>query len=122
MLSFLISNAYAMGNATPSSGGQEMPWYLHPFTMMIVILGIMYVFMIMPQKREQKKHQERLGKLKVGDRVVTSGGVHGIVANVSGDPIKLKIADNVKIDISRSAIVSIQSGGSDEDSNNKKSK
>ena len=122
MFGFLISNAYAMGASGAGGTGQEMPRYLNPFTMMIVILGIMYFFMIAPQKKEQKKHQERLKSIKTGDKVVTSGGIHGIVANASGDPIKLKIADNVKIDVSRSAIVSIQSGGVEEDDKSKDKK
>jgi preprotein translocase subunit YajC len=110
MFGFFISNAYAMA-ANPQAGqaAQEVPWYANPFTMMILIFVIFYFFLIYPQRKEQKKHQERLNNLKTGDKVITSGGIHGIVANASDDPIKVKIADNVKIEVSRSAIVSIKS-------------
>ena len=54
------------------------------------------------------QQQEKLKALKKGDKIITSGGIHGIVANAAGDPIKVKIADNVKIDISRSSIAVVE--------------
>ncbi len=110
MFGFFISNAYAMaGNPQAGQAAEAAPWYANPITMMIVIMVIFYFFLIYPQRKEQKKHQERLSKIKAGDKVITSGGIHGIVANASDDPIKIKIADNVKIEVSRNAIVSIKS-------------
>ncbi len=114
MLGLFISNAYAMGvSSSGSSGGQEMPFFANPLFMIAIIFGIFYFFILRPQQQERKKLEQRLKSIKVGDRVITSGGIHGIVANASGDPIKVKIADNVKVDITRSAIISVQSTGSE---------
>jgi len=110
MFGFFISNAYAMAtNPQAGQAAQDAPWFANPLIMMAIIMVIFYFFLIYPQRKEQKKHQERLNNLKTGDKVITSGGIHGIVANASDDPIKLKIADNVKIEVSRNAIVSIKS-------------
>ena len=107
MLSFLISNAYAMGAPAQGGSAPEVPWYFQPFTMMAILIGVFYFFILRPQQQERKQLAEKLSSIKVGDKIVTSGGIYGIVSNASGDPIKIKIADNVKIDVSRSAIVTI---------------
>jgi preprotein translocase subunit YajC len=103
----LIGVAYAMG--TPPAGGDaaaggSIIGSLGPFLPLFLIIIIFYLFLWMPQKKERKKHAEKLKTLKKGDKIITSGGIHGIVANAAGDPIKVKVADNVKIDISRSAV------------------
>lgn len=115
MFGFLIQNAYAMG--TPAAQGGAQPTgpaaiFANPIFMMVIIMVIFYFFLIAPQRKEQKRHQERLNNLKVGDKVITSGGIHGIITNASGDVLKVKVADNVKLDISRTAIVSVQSAES----------
>ena len=79
-----------------------------PLVMMIVVLGIFYVMLILPQQRQRKKLQEMLGALKTGDKVVTNGGIYGTVAGFDGDTVILKIADQVKIRIARSAITQVE--------------
>jgi len=67
-----------------------------------------YVLLILPQQRKQKKWQEMLSQLKTGDRVVTSGGVRGIIIALRDDYVHLRVApDNLKIEVARSAIVSM---------------
>lgn len=105
--------AYAMssqpaGSDAAAGGQQAAPFFANPMFMLLIMAGILYFFIWMPQRKERKKRQEQLKALKKGDKIITSGGIHGIVANAAGDPIKLKIADNVKIDISRSAIVVVE--------------
>jgi len=106
---FFTGLAYAMssqpaGGDAAAGGQQSAPFFANPLFMILIMVGIFYFLLWMPQKKEKKKHAEKLKALKKGDKIITSGGVHGIVANAAGDPIKVKIADNVKIDISRSAI------------------
>ena len=73
-----------------------------------LILGIFYFMILLPMKRRQKKVQEFLDALKVGDRVVTTGGIFGSIAKISDQSIQLQIAPNVRVDVSRAAIVGYQ--------------
>jgi preprotein translocase subunit YajC len=79
-----------------------------PLVMMVIVMGIFYVMLILPQQRQRKKLQEMLGALKSGDRVVTNGGIYGTISGIDGDTVILKIADQVKIRIARSAITQLE--------------
>jgi preprotein translocase subunit YajC len=61
----------------------------------------------MPQRKKQKKHMTMVEQLKPGDRIITTGGIFGTVMGVQKDRIELKIAANVKIDITKSAVAAI---------------
>jgi len=80
----------------------------NPLTMMIIVMGIFYVMLILPQHRQRKKVQAMLQALKSGDKVITSSGIYGTVNGIDGDTIILKIADQVKIRIARSAIAQVE--------------
>ena len=84
-------------------GGVGMIGALLPF----LVFVIFYVLIILPQRRRQKKHMTMVDQLKPGDRIITSGGIHGTVMGVQPDRIELKIAANVKIDITKTAIAVI---------------
>lgn len=90
----------------PSSGQQANP--IAAFMPLILIFIIFYFLLIRPQQRKQKDMQKMLAEIQKGDKVITSGGIHGIVANVKDDIISVKIADNVKIDVSRNYIVVVK--------------
>jgi preprotein translocase subunit YajC len=68
---------------------------------------IFYLLIIMPSRRKQKKHQEMVEQLKPGDKIVTSGGIHGTIMGVQQDKIEVKIAANTKIDVTKNAIAVI---------------
>ncbi len=69
---------------------------------------VFYFLLIRPQQKRQKDMQRLVSELKTGDKVVTNGGIHGIVSNVKdGSTLSLKIADNVKIEVDKSAITSV---------------
>ena len=75
---------------------------------MVAIFAIFYFLLILPQQRRQKKWQAMLSELKTGDRVVTSGGVRGVIMSIKDDAIYLRVApDNLKIEFLRSAVVSV---------------
>jgi preprotein translocase subunit YajC len=98
-LSFFL----AQGATPPPSQGMES--MLIP---MICIGVIFYFLIIRPQSKRQKEQLAMVSALKTGDKVITSGGIHGIIANVKeGNILSLKIADNVKIDLDKSAIATI---------------
>jgi preprotein translocase subunit YajC len=80
----------------------------NPIWMMIIVMGIFYVMLILPQQRQRKKTQAMLQQLKNGDKVVTSSGIYGTVSGIDGDTVILKIADQVKIRILRSAIAQVE--------------
>ncbi|MCK5094398.1 MAG: preprotein translocase subunit YajC, partial [Spirochaetes bacterium] len=77
--------------------------------MVIAIFAVMYFLMIRPQQRQKKQHQELLSKVSKGDKVVTSGGMYGTIAGVKDSTVIVKIADNVKVELNRSAISQIVS-------------
>src|SRR6266849_4188764 len=77
-----------------------------PLIMMVVVMGIFYVMLILPQQRQRKKLQEMLAAIKAGDKVITSGGIYGTINGIDGDTVILKIADQVKVRVARSAITS----------------
>ena len=79
-----------------------------PILMMVAIFAIFYVLLIMPQQRKQKKWQAMLQEIKSGDRVVTSGGLTGVIMSVKDDAVVLRVPpDNIKIEVARSSIVTL---------------
>jgi preprotein translocase subunit YajC len=77
------------------------------FVPLIFIFIIMYFVMIRPQKKRQEQQQKLIGTLKTGDRVVTNAGIHGLISNVKETTVLVKVADNVKIEIDKSAITNV---------------
>jgi preprotein translocase subunit YajC len=78
---------------------------LIPFAL---VLAIFYFVILLPTRRRQKKVQEFLNALKVGDRIVTSGGLYGSITKLSDASVQVQIAPNVKVEMSRAAIVGYQ--------------
>lgn len=75
---------------------------------MIAIIGIFYFLMIRPAQTRQKKVTAMLNNLKNGDKVITNGGIYGTVVGLESDAVQLRIAEQVKIKISRNAIAGLQ--------------
>ena len=92
----------------PGTGGG-----LVTFLPLIVIMVIFYVMLILPAQRRQKKTNEMLGALKSGDKVLTSGGIYGTIVGLDGDAVQLRIADQVKVKVARSAISGVVPEGKD---------
>lgn len=92
------SAVFAM--AAPPDGGAGWLQFV-PF---VLVIGIFYFIILMPMQRKQKKVQEFQQSLKVGDRVITTGGIYGQITKVTNDAVQLQIADKVRIDIARAAI------------------
>ena len=93
--------APVLAMAAPPGGGGS-PWLqLVPF---VLVLGIFYFIILLPMKRKQQKVQEFLGGLKVGDKIITTGGIHGEITRLNDVTIHIKVAENVKIVVARAAI------------------
>lgn len=88
-----------------AGGASGLGGFLLP---LLLMFGIMYFLVIMPQQRQRKKVQEMLGAIKNGDKVITTSGIYGTINGIDGDTIILKIADNVKIRVSRAAIGQVE--------------
>jgi preprotein translocase subunit YajC len=78
------------------------------FLPLILIMVIFYFLMIMPAQRRQKKVAQMLKELKTGDKVITNGGIYGTITGLEDDAVQLRIAEQVKVKISRSAIAGLQ--------------
>lgn len=98
-----LPTEFAFFAQTPSQPGG-----LTLFLPLILIMVIFYFLMIMPAQRRQKKVNEMLKELKNGDKVITNGGIYGTIVGLEGDAIQLRIAEQVKIKVSRSAIAGLQ--------------
>jgi len=78
------------------------------FAPMFLIFALFYVLMIVPSRKRQKALQQLLENLEKGDRVVTSGGLYGEVVAVTGATVVLKVADNVRVRVAKSAITGLE--------------
>jgi preprotein translocase subunit YajC len=78
------------------------------FAPLIFIFAIFYFLLIMPQQKRQKKWQQMLSELKTGDKVVTSGGLHGTIVSIKDDFVQLRVPpDNLRIEVSRGSVLSV---------------
>lgn len=120
-ISFLQTTA-PQGSAT----GQMLTTII-PFALIILIF---YFFIIRPQNKKQKETEKMIAALKKGDKVVTIGGIHGVVSSTKENTIIVKVDDNAKIEFNRTAIATViidkpkteKKNDSVEDSTNKESK
>ena len=83
------------------------------FLPIVAIGAVFYFLVIAPANKQRRKQQEMLNALKKGDRVVTTGGIYGTIQGVEADVVYLKIAENVKVKVARSAISGLVSGESE---------
>ena len=102
-MNWSIPLVLAMGAPSPGAPGAWVQ--LVPF---VLVLGIFYFVILMPMRRRQQKVQAFLAALKVGDRVVTSGGLFGTITRLADQSIQLQVANNVRVEISRNAVVGYQ--------------
>jgi preprotein translocase subunit YajC len=93
----------AMG--TPGPGAPSAWVQLLPF---VLVVGIFYFVILLPMKRRQQKVQAFLSALKVGDRIVTTGGLYGTITRIADASIQVQVADKVRVEMSRNAVVGYQ--------------
>jgi preprotein translocase subunit YajC len=98
-MDFFIQSAHAQG-AAPGGG-------FSPILIMVVFIALMYFMMIRPQQKRQKEHTALVSNLKVGDEILTTGGILGIITGISDHYAIVKIADNTEIKIQKSSVASV---------------
>jgi len=96
-----------MAYAAEAGGQAAQPSFLVQFFPLIVLFVVFYWFLIRPQQKKQKALQAMLNNLKVGDKVITNGGIHGEVAFVGERVVHLKIAKDTKVVFSKAAIAGL---------------
>ena len=100
IISFLQQEQAAQPSSTMGLLGTIVPFLL--------IILIFYFFMIRPQNKKQKETEKMLNALKKGDKVITIGGIHGVVSSVKEKTVILKVDDDCKIEFNRTAISSVE--------------
>src|SRR5438034_4477954 len=100
MLHMVLAQAQSPGPSVPGGG-------IGFFVPFIFIFVIMYFVMIRPQKKRQEQQKKLITSLKTGDRVVTNAGIHGLISNVKETTVIVKVADNVKIEMDKSAVTNV---------------
>lgn len=99
-----IATAYAMGASGGDPAAQQGGGGLSSIIMMVAIFAIFYFIMIRPQQKKMKEHKKMLDAVKKGDEIVTAGGIYGTVEGVNADTLTVKIAEGVKVKITRGSV------------------
>ncbi len=87
------------------------PQQAAPLVLWIAIFVVFYFLLIRPQQVQQKRHREMLGRLKKGDRVLTRGGLYGVIVEIKDNLVTLELAQNVRVRADRTAVQSVLKGG-----------
>ena len=102
-----MSELFILAQAAPTGG---LPAWIN-FLPMLLILVVFYFLLVAPMRKRQRELQQVVDRLQKGDKVITNGGLHGEVAGVEGAVVLLKIADQVKVRVSKSAIATVEDRG-----------
>jgi preprotein translocase subunit YajC len=94
--------AYAAGGAAPAGPGAGG---IASFIPLILIFIVFYFLLIRPQQKKAKEHQQFLNNLRKGERIVTSGGIHGRITGLTDSTVTVEIADGVRIKVNRGSIM-----------------
>ncbi len=113
MLNF-IDMAYAMAPGQPGAGPGGAGGLLGSVVPLVLIFVVFYFLLIRPQQKRAKEHKNMLENLKKGDKIITSGGIYGVIEGVGTNTITVKIGENVKVKLGKAYIASLRAS-SDED-------
>ena len=104
MVGLLVTLLAFIGGCVPPEGAEEggFDWTIIIF--LLLIFGVFYFLLIRPQRRRQKQHDELMQELRRGDKVITSGGIYGVVESISDDSVVLKIESGVTIRVARGSV------------------
>ncbi len=105
------SIAWAMA---PLGGEGGAPDMFTSFLPLIVIFAIFYFLLIRPQQKKAKQHKEMLGSVKKGDKIITTGGIYGLVESVGERTVTLKIAENVRVKFGKTYIAAIRTSAEED--------
>ena len=113
-LSFLPLGPMALLMGAPAGGEGSPGSSLFSFLPLVAIVAIFYFLILRPQNKKQKETQKMLAALKKGDRVVTIGGIHGVIQSIKDTTVIVKVDENTKLEFNRAAISGVSSQGREE--------
>jgi preprotein translocase subunit YajC len=99
------SLAYAMG--TGGAGGAGGGGGFGAFVPLILMFAIFYFLLIRPQQKKSKQHKEMLASVRKGDKIVSAGGLHGVITGIADDVVTMEIAPKIRVKISRGSVAGI---------------
>lgn len=85
----------------------EGPSFIANMLPLVLVIGIFYFLIIRPQQQQEKKRQKMLSELAQGDKIVSTGGIHGVVEAVQETEVVVRIADKVKVTMQRTAVAAV---------------
>ncbi|MEA3465603.1 MAG: preprotein translocase subunit YajC [Thermodesulfobacteriota bacterium] len=99
----MVSEAYAMAGQVAEGGKQGYEGII----MLVLMFAIFYFLLIRPQQKRAKQHRQLLDALKVGDQIVTAGGLHGRITTIHDSIVNVEIDKGVKVKLSRGSVTSV---------------
>ena len=103
LIAGLVTSLVFIGGCIPAEG-QEGGFDPSIIIFLIFIFGIFYLLLIRPQRKRQKEHKQMESELRVGDRVITAGGIYGKIESLSEDSVVLRVESDARIRVARSSI------------------
>jgi len=111
ILNLGLASLVAMAAPPGGAGGAQQGSWISTLFPLVVIFAIFYFLMIRPQQKQQKKHREMLSALKRGDKVITRGGIIGVIHGIADNVITVEVAENVRVKFSRDSISGVEANG-----------
>jgi len=101
----LLTSVVFIGGCLPTDDGEAGGSSIWTMLIFVVLLfGLMYFVMIRPQRKRQKEHQQLIEELKRGDRVVTAGGIHGVIDSISEDTVVIKVESGATMRVAKGSV------------------
>jgi len=100
--------AYALGQG--GAGAQGGSGGFASFIPLILMFVIFYFLLIRPQQKKTKEHRQMIDNLKTGDRIITSGGLHGRITGISENALTVEIAEKVRVKVNRGSVSALMQG------------
>jgi len=100
----LLITAVSLGGCVPQEAaeGGGFDWTIIVF--LVLIFAMMYFVLIRPQRKRQKEHQQLVEELRRGDKVITAGGIYGVIESTSEDSVVIKVESGITMRVSRSSV------------------
>ena len=104
MVGLLVTLLAFIGGCVPPEGTEEggFDWTIIIF--LLLIFGVFYFLLIRPQRRRQKQHDELVQELRRGDKVITSGGIYGVIESISDESVVLKVESGTTIRVAKGSV------------------
>ncbi len=100
----VLATMALLGGCTTAEGETDSTSTIYMIVFLVLIFAMFYFLMIRPQRKRQKEHQQMMEELRKGDRVITAGGIYGVIENVSEDSIVIKVESGTTIRLAKSSV------------------